>query len=87
MVILSQAYLDWQQKTKQQGREEGREAVGRSLILRQLTRRIGELPDVTRSTIDTLSVPQLEALAEALLDFAQLFDLEQWLTEHPTEFR
>ena len=87
MVVLSQAYLDWQQKTKQQGREEGREEGERSLVFRLLARRVGELPEGVRSSIESLSVPQLEALAEALLDFANLSDLEQWLTEHPIETR
>jgi Domain of unknown function (DUF4351) len=51
----------------------------RSLILRLLTCRVDELPASVRSHIDTLSLDQLEALGEALLDFAGLADLQQWL--------
>jgi hypothetical protein len=77
MATLSQAYLEWEQQTEQRG--ELREA--RSLILRQLTRRLGELPEPVRSHIERLSLPQLEALGEALLDFPNLADLETWLVE------
>lgn len=75
MVELSQAYLEWKQQTQQQGAIQG----SRSLVLRLLTRRVGELPESVRSQIDTLSLTQLEALGEALLDFENLSDLEAWL--------
>jgi len=55
------------------------EEAERSLILRQLARRVGELPEPVRSQIDTLPIEQLEALGEALLDFSGLPDLETWL--------
>jgi predicted transposase/invertase (TIGR01784 family) len=50
------------------------------LVLRQLARRLRqELPDVVRSQITSLSLPQLENLSEALLDFNTLDDLLVWL--------
>ncbi|MBR8840964.1 MAG: DUF4351 domain-containing protein [Stigonema ocellatum SAG 48.90 = DSM 106950] len=52
----------------------------RSLILRLLTRRVGELPQKTRTRIDALSLEQLENLGEALLDFEAMVDLEVWLS-------
>ncbi|MBW4673695.1 MAG: Rpn family recombination-promoting nuclease/putative transposase [Desmonostoc geniculatum HA4340-LM1] len=64
---------------KEEGREEGREAEARSLILRQLTRRVGELPQQVRENIETLSLEQLENLGEALLDFTSMADLQAWL--------
>ncbi len=67
------------QEAKAEGEEIG-EQRERSLILRQLTRRVGELPALVQSHIDALSLDQLEALGEALLDFAGLADLQQWLT-------
>jgi Domain of unknown function (DUF4351) len=51
----------------------------RSLILRQLTRRIGMLAPNIESQISTLSVSQLESLGEALLDFSSAADLDEWL--------
>jgi predicted transposase/invertase (TIGR01784 family) len=57
-------------------KEEGE----RSLVLRQLTRRVGELPQEMRQRIETLSLEQLENLGEALLDFQQRADLEAWFS-------
>jgi predicted transposase YdaD len=55
----------------------------RSLILRQLTRRIGMLAPNIESQIATLSIAQLESLGEALLDFSSSTDLDEWLRSHP----
>lgn len=67
------------QKGLQQGLQQGREEGERSLILRQLTRRVGELPERVRSQIEALSISQLNLLGESLLDFSGLPDLEAWL--------
>jgi predicted transposase YdaD len=64
---------------KAKGKAEGQLEEGRSLILRQLPRRVGELTPALRSQIQALSLPQLESLGEALLDFTSVEDLEQWL--------
>jgi predicted transposase/invertase (TIGR01784 family) len=63
----------------QEIKEEGREEEARSLIFRQLTRRVEELPQQVRERIETLSLEQLENLGEALLDFTSLADLQVWL--------
>lgn len=65
----------------QEAKEEGRQEGERSLILRLLTRRVGELPDQAQARIQTLALDQLEALGEALLDFSEVADLENWLRE------
>jgi hypothetical protein len=78
IMALSEAFLQWEQQTQAKSRQDGEKA----LILRQLTRRVGELPDSVLSHIDTLAIAQLEALGEALLDFANLSDLETWLREY-----
>jgi predicted transposase YdaD len=57
---------------------EGEEKEGRSLILRLLTRRVGELPQPWRDRVNSLSLEQLENLGEALLDFQGITDLETW---------
>jgi Domain of unknown function (DUF4351) len=82
MVQLSQAYLEWEQRTEQRGLERGLEQgleQERSLILRLLKCRVGELPGSVHSQVSRLSVSELETLAEALLNFSGLPDLEQWL--------
>jgi predicted transposase YdaD len=63
-----------------EGREEGREEEAIALITRQLRRRLRqELPEEVRSRLALLSLPVLEDLSEALLDFTSLTDLEWWL--------
>jgi predicted transposase YdaD len=64
------------------GRQEG-EAQGEAKVaLRQLNRRCGPLSDATTAEIQDLPLEQLEALAEALLDFTEPADLAAWLEEH-----
>ncbi|EFA69585.1 hypothetical protein CEP10_08770 [Cylindrospermopsis raciborskii S07] len=46
-------------------------------MIRQLTRRLGELSERRVGQIRQLSVPQLEAL----LDFRDISDLEAWLKD------
>jgi len=85
MVQLSQAYLEWEQRTEQRGIEQGikqgAEREARSLVYRQLTRKLGELPAAVRSQLDCLPLTHLENLGEALLDFSTLTDLEAWLAQ------
>ncbi|WGV23599.1 DUF2887 domain-containing protein [Halotia branconii] len=62
---------------------DAKEEQTRSLVLRQLKRLLGELPDALLSQIQGLSLEQLEALGEALLDFSSMADLEGWLQGQP----
>ena len=61
--------------------KEEAEQRERSLILRLLTRRVGELPQEVRSSVENLSLEKLEHLSEALLDFSSMDDLQLWLEE------
>ncbi|MBW4616697.1 MAG: DUF4351 domain-containing protein, partial [Desmonostoc vinosum HA7617-LM4] len=65
---------------KQEGKQEGEQR----LVLRQLQRRVGELPQQVQGRIQTLSLEQLEALGEALLDFTAIEDLLNWLEANQT---
>ncbi|MBF2008538.1 MAG: Rpn family recombination-promoting nuclease/putative transposase [Chlorogloeopsis fritschii C42_A2020_084] len=58
---------------------EIKEEEALTLILRLLTRRVGELPQKVREEIEALSLEQLENLGEALLDFTSMADLHSWL--------
>ncbi len=84
MMRESVIYQEILREGEQRGREEGRKAEGQLLILRQLTRRVGELPQEVLDRIETLSLEQLENLGEALLDFQAMptavnyADLETW---------
>lgn len=59
-------------------KEEGE----KSLILRQLNRRVGELPEDVRQRVEILPLEELENLGEALLDFSSMADLQGWLEEN-----
>jgi predicted transposase YdaD len=67
------------QEAKQEGREEGREVEATNLLLRLLSKRFGKLTDSYIQKISTLKIAQLEDLGEALLDFRDINDLDEWL--------
>jgi Domain of unknown function (DUF4351) len=75
IMTLSQAYLEWEQQTEQRGAAQ----EAQLLVLRQLKRRIGELPPVMQTQIQALSLAQIESLGEALLDFTSAEDLSVWM--------
>jgi len=59
---------------------EAREAA--KMTLRLLNRRCGPLSEATTTQIQALPLEQLEALADALLDFQGPADLAAWLAAH-----
>ncbi|WP_313951819.1 DUF4351 domain-containing protein [Nostoc sp. FACHB-110] len=61
-----------------EGEQRGRLQGERLLIFRLLNRRVGQLPLALIGRIETLSLEELENLAEALLDFQGIADLENW---------
>jgi hypothetical protein len=63
----------------EQGLQQGKQQEAFALIIRLLTRRFGVLTPQLQERIQSLSVNQLEDLAEALLDFTSIADLEAWL--------
>ena len=83
--VYQEAKEEGRQEGRQEGQQEGRREEATMLIRRQLTCRVGELPESARSQITTLSLTQLESLGEALLDFTSLSDLEAWLQENGEE--
>jgi predicted transposase YdaD len=79
----TRAVQDWLAEGRQEGLQEGlqegeaREAA--KMTLRLLSRRCGPLTDATTAQIQALPLQQLEALADALLDFQGPDDLAAWL--------
>ena len=67
---------------RQEGEARGRAAEAAAVTLRLLNRRCGPLTDASTDRIQALPLEQLEALAEALLDFTGQADLATWLAEH-----
>jgi hypothetical protein len=75
LMALSQVFLDWEQKTINTAQKQATE----SLVLRQLTRRVGEVTPDLLLRVQELSLAQVKALGEALLDFSTVDDLVEWL--------
>jgi predicted transposase/invertase (TIGR01784 family) len=62
--------------------QDARHDEAQSLVLRQLNRRFGMLSDRLTQSIQTLEIGQLEELAEQLLDFSTIANLENWLNSN-----
>jgi predicted transposase YdaD len=62
-----------------EAKAEARQEEARSLVRKQLNWRLGEIPEELLSQIQNLSLEQTEALAQALLGFDTVADLEAWL--------
>ncbi|MDY7049645.1 MAG: DUF4351 domain-containing protein, partial [Microcystis panniformis WG22] len=69
------------QQDREQAVQEGVQQEALKLVLRQLQRCFGEIPQNLEETIRNLPVERLEDLGLALLDFGTLTDLDNWL--HP----
>ncbi len=72
-----------EQRGEQRGLQQGLERE-RSLVLRQLARRLGALSQRAQVSVARLSFDQLEQLGEALLDFNDPHDLTAWLRAQTT---
>ena len=67
---------------RQVGLLQGQQAEAAALTLRQLQRRCGSLSSAQQSRLQALPLSDLEALAEALLDFQGPEDFHAWLSHH-----
>ncbi len=72
-VLLDTHVLIWLVEGLEQGLQ--REV---DLVLRRLERRCGVLGVDRQELVRTLTIAQLEALGDALLDFNGMVDLEAW---------
>jgi len=70
------------QEGRLEGEARGRAAEAAAMAIRQLNHRCGPLSAATTALIQTLSLQQLETLADALLDFNGPDDLTAWLAAH-----
>jgi predicted transposase/invertase (TIGR01784 family) len=61
------------------GEEKGKIEGERSLILKQLTRKLKKVPIKLQKRVNSLEIDRLESLGEALLDFNNVADLERFL--------
>ena len=77
--IFGRGLEEGQQQGREEGREEGRRAEAAAMTLRQLQRRCGSLAPDQQTRLQALPLADLEALADALLDFQGPADLTAWL--------
>ena len=64
------------------GRQVGWKECGLNIVLRLLNRHCGQLPIAQQAQIKSMPINKIESLAEALLDFKGMADLEIWLREN-----
>ena len=64
---------------KEEGIVQGRESATRVIVIEQLTQKLGNLSPELLVRVNGLNLDRVEALAEDLLDFTSLGDLERWL--------
>jgi len=81
IMRLAPLYQQDREQAIQEGVQQGRQQGEAYLLLRQLQRRFGEIPQNLQENIRNLPVERLEDLGLALLDFNTLTDLDNWL--HP----
>jgi len=72
--------LEGERQGEQRGIHQGLQQEAQSLVLRQLPRRCGQLSHEQELAVRALPLEQLEALAEALLDFDGPEALDAWLS-------
>jgi len=83
-VTKTRFYQEVLQIGRQEGTQQGMQQGEANMVIRQLTRRCGNLIPAQVQKVRSLSLTQLESLGEALLDFENLSDLENWFRAHPT---
>ncbi|MEL4897355.1 DUF4351 domain-containing protein [Crocosphaera sp. Alani8] len=69
------------QEDRQRAMEEGRQEGEANLVVRLLCRKNSQISSDLESQVRQLSIEQLEALGEALLDFQSESDLRNWLAQ------
>ena len=63
------------------GEEKGRIKGTIALIIRQLQKRFGEVPENLKNQLQNLSLEELENLSEEIFDFSTFEDLSNWLAD------
>ena len=76
---IQAAELVGEQRGEVKGKTQGRVEEARSLVIRQLTRKLGNVSPPLLAKIETLPLERVELLGEDLLDFNSIANLEQWL--------
>lgn len=76
---IQAAELVGEQRGEVKGKTQGRVEEARSLVIRQLTRKLENVNPELLAKIEALPLERVESLGEDLLDFTSIANLEQWL--------
>jgi Domain of unknown function (DUF4351) len=74
--------LRGEQRGEVKGKNQGRVEEARALVIRQLTRKLGNVSSPLLEKILALPLERVELLGEDLLDFTSIDNLEQWLSQN-----
>jgi predicted transposase/invertase (TIGR01784 family) len=77
--ILREGQAEGLEQGLARGLEQGRTVGERTLVLKLLTRKLGNLSPTLQTKVNALSLESVEALGEAMFDFNRIEDLESWL--------
>ena len=84
-IKQTRVYQEAKQEGRQEGRQEGERTGEVRLVLRLLSKRVGIISDRSIEIINSLTLEQLDDLGDALLDFGNIADLDNWLKSHVKE--
>ncbi|HEY4592226.1 MAG TPA: DUF4351 domain-containing protein [Thermoanaerobaculia bacterium] len=78
--MLEEMALEWRKKYRKEdlkeGRQEGRQEGMRQILLQQIERRFGPLPEEKRSRVEAITSPsRLKRLADKILTAKSLQDM------------
>lgn len=80
MTVLRES--PWYNEILKEGEKRGELRGEANLVIRQLSKRFGNIDTEIASQIRQLSSPQLETLGESIFDFSAMADLETWLQQN-----
>lgn len=76
--VLQIGRREGEQIGRREGEQFGLQIGEANMVIRMLIRRFGRLTTPQTKKVRSLALPQLESLGEALLDFKNVADLENW---------
>ena len=85
MINLKEADVT-QTRFYQEVFQRGERGGKADMVISLLNRRCGNLTVTQEQKVRSLSLPQLESLGFALLDFQNLSDLENWFRDNSLDF-
>ena len=77
-ITKTRFYQEVLQIGRREGEQFGLQIGEANMVIRMLIRRFGRLTTPQTKKVRSLALPQLESLGEALLDFKNVADLENW---------